>query len=64
MIVLNGNRNNINKVALMESQESKSISAAKNLLITKLDYTPEYADKFVRIDLRSNIPVLHHRLRR
>lgn len=58
MIVLNGNRNNRNKVALMESQESKSISAAKNLLITKLNYTPEYADKFIRIDLRSNIPVL------
>lgn len=56
MIILNGNINN--KVALMESQESKSISAAKKLLVLKLNYTPEEADKFVRIDLRNDIPIL------
>ena len=42
-----------------ESQESKSIDAAKKLLISK-GYTPEQADKFVRIDLRNDIPSLRN----
>lgn len=45
------------KQLINESQESKSIDAAKKLLISK-GYTPEQADKFVRIDLRNDIPSL------
>ena len=44
-------------VLLNESQESKSIDAAKKLLMNN-GYTPEQADKFVRINLRSDIPIL------
>lgn len=42
---------------LNESQESKSIDAAKKLLIDN-GYTPERADKFIRIDLRNDFPIL------
>lgn len=45
------------KQLINESQESKSIDAAKKLLISK-GYTPEQADKFIRIDLRNDIPSL------
>ena len=47
------------KQMINESQESKSIDAAKKLLISK-GYTPEQADKFVRIDLRNDIPSLRN----
>ena len=47
------------KQLINESQESKSIDAAKKLLISK-GYTPEQADKFIRIDLRNDIPSLRN----
>ena len=47
------------KQMINESQESKSIDAAKKLLISK-GYTPEQADKFVRIDLRNDMPSLRN----
>ena len=43
------------KIILVESQESKSISAAKKLLINSLGYSEEQADYTVRIDIRSKI---------
>ena len=43
---------------LTESQESKSISAAKKLLKSYLDYTEDEADEFVRINLRNEFPAL------
>lgn len=45
------------KQLINESQESKSIDAAKKLLISN-GYSPEQADKFIRIDLRNDIPSL------
>ena len=46
------------KYILAESQESKSISAAKKLLVDKLGYDEQQADEFVRIKLRNDLPVL------
>ena len=46
------------KYILAESQESKSISAAKKLLADRLEYDEQQADEFVRIKLRNDIPVL------
>ena len=46
------------KYILAESQESKSISAAKKLLTNKLGYDEQQADEFVRIKLRNDLPVL------
>ena len=43
---------------LTESQESKSISAAKKLLIQRLGYNEQEADEFIRIKLRGDIPIL------
>lgn len=43
---------------LTESQESKSISAAKRLLMQSLGYDEQEADRFVRINLRQDIPSL------
>ena len=43
---------------VLESQESKSISAAKKLVMQKFGYDDAKADKFVRITLRNDIPSL------
>ena len=43
---------------LAESQESKSIDAAKKLLVSKLNFSPERADEVIRKDLRDGIPAL------
>ena len=43
---------------ITESQESKSIAAAKKLVIQKLNYDEQEADEFVRIKLRNDLPVL------
>ena len=43
------------KIILVESQESKSISASKKLLMNSLGYSEEQADHTVRIDIRSKI---------
>ena len=40
------------------SQETKSITAAKNLLINSLHWSKSYADNFIRINLRGDIPIL------
>ena len=48
----------INKYLLTESQESKSISAAKKLLMQRLGYDEQQADEFVRVKLRNDLPVL------
>ena len=44
--------------SLNESQESKSIDAAKRLFMQRTGKSPEEADKFVRVDLRNDLPVL------
>ena len=49
----NGRRDSLN-----ESQESKSIDAAKRLFMQRTGKSAEEADKFVRIDLRNDMPVL------
>ena len=46
------------KGLLTESQESKSISQAKRLLMNRLGYSDAQADEFIRIKLRNDIPVL------
>ena len=43
---------------ITESQESKSIAAAKKLVIQRLNYDEQEADEFVRIKLRNDIPTL------
>ena len=43
---------------IMESQESKSISQAKRLVMDKLGYDESGADEFIRIKLRGDIPSL------
>ena len=43
---------------LNESQESKSISAAKNLVMDRLGYDEQQADEFVRIKLRNDLKSL------
>jgi len=43
---------------LTESQESKSISQAKKLLMNRLGYSDAQADEFIRIKLRNDLPVL------
>lgn len=43
---------------LTESQESKSISQAKKLLMNRLGYSDAQADEFIRIKLRNDFPVL------
>ena len=43
---------------LTESQVSKSISAAKKLVMDKLGYSNEEADDFVRVKLRGELPAL------
>ena len=46
------------KPIITESQESKSISQAKRLVMDRLHYTEQQADEFVRVSLRNDIPVL------
>ena len=46
------------KQILWESQESKSISQAKRLVMARLGYDETQADEFVRITLRNDIPSL------
>ena len=45
-------------ITLNESQESKSISAAKKLVMQRLNYNEQQADEFIRIKLRNDIPIL------
>ena len=46
------------KSILTESQESKSIAAAKKLVMQRLNYNEQEADEFIRIKLRNDIPTL------
>ena len=46
------------KRLINESQESKSISQAKRLLMQRLGYDEQQADEFIRIKLRNDLPVL------
>lgn len=48
---------NVNEL-ITESQESKSISAAKKLVMQKLNYDEAQADEFIRVKLRGDIPNL------
>ena len=43
---------------IIESQESKSIAAAKKLVMQRLNYNEQEADEFIRIKLRNDLPVL------
>ena len=52
------NEENKHTSILTESQESKSIDAAKKLLMQRLNYSREQADEFIRIKLRNDFPVL------
>lgn len=45
-------------IMLLESQESKSISQAKRLVMDRLGYNESEADNFVRVSLRNDLPVL------
>ncbi len=56
-------RNNAkrNKGLLKESQESKSISQAKQLVMNRLGYDEQEADDFIRVKLRGDIPNLRTR---
>ena len=46
------------KQIIAESQESKSIAAAKKLVMQRLNYSEQEADEFIRIKLRNDLPVL------
>ena len=43
---------------ITESQESASIKEATRLVMDRLGYSKEQADRFVRIDLRASFPIL------
>ena len=43
---------------LKESQESKSIQQAKRLVMDKMDWDEERAEKYVRVDVRGQFPAL------
>ena len=49
-----------NKRIIIESQESKSISAAKKLLMHRLGYNEQQADEFVRVKLRNDLSSLRN----
>ena len=51
-------KNMDNSYLIIESQESKSIAAAKKLVMQRLNYNEQEADKFIRIKLRNDIPSL------
>lgn len=53
-----GNYYHVDESIITESQESKSISQAKKLLMAKLGYNEMEADNFVRVTLRNDLPVL------
>ena len=46
---------------LTESQESKSIAKAKKFVMDKFGWNNERADKFVRVELRNDLPALRTR---
>ena len=46
------------KTLITESQESASIKEATRLVMNRLGYSKEQADKFIRIDLRASFPIL------
>ena len=46
------------KTLITESQESASIKEATRLVMDRLGYSKEQADKFIRIDLRASFPIL------
>ena len=46
------------KQIIVESQESKSIAAAKKLVMQRLGYDEKEADEFIRVKLRNDLPVL------
>ena len=48
----------IKKTLISESQESASIKEATRLVMDRLGYSKEQADRFVRIDLRASFPIL------
>ena len=45
-------------VLISESQESASIKEATRLVMDRLGYSKEQADRFIRIDLRASFPIL------
>ena len=47
---------------LVESQESKSISAAINLVMREIGYDKQQADEYVRNDVRAQIPSLRNQI--
>ena len=47
-----------NRNIITESQESKSISQAKRLVMQRLNYNEQEADEFIRVKLRNDIPIL------
>ena len=51
-------KTNLSSKLITESQESKSIAAAKKLVAQRLGYNEQEADDFVRIKLRNDIPSL------
>ena len=46
------------QMLIAESQESKSIHAAKKLVMQRLGYDADRADEFIRVDLRDGLPAL------
>ena len=48
----------ITRVLISESQESASIKEATRLVMDRLGYSKEQADRFIRIDLRASFPIL------
>ena len=46
------------KTLLTESQESASIKEATRLVMDRLGYSKDQADRFIRIDLRASFPIL------
>ena len=48
----------IKTVLISESQESASIKEATRLVMDRLGFSKEQADKFIRIDLRASFPIL------
>ena len=53
-----GNNITESRELIYESQESKSIAAAKKLVMQRLNYNEQEADEFIRIKLRNDIPSL------
>lgn len=49
---------NIVNNILLENQESESIKQAKQLVVKKLNVSPEKSDELVRINIRGTFPIL------